>query len=125
MRVGVPPFHTCYPSVYLSLFQRSSRLSTEIHVQYSTACLTVWLCRICLRHNSTLSQLEQRQFDRKVRSFFRIFKFLLVKQLHQGSGVGNRINRAKGGMQQNAINIRDTNNSWDKGCLQQQAHIEI
>ena len=50
MRVGVPPFHTCYPSVYLSLFQRSSRLSTEIHVQYSTACLTVWLCRICLRH---------------------------------------------------------------------------
>jgi hypothetical protein len=54
MRVGVPPFHTCYPSAYLSLFQRSSRLSTEIHVQYSTACLTVWLCRICLRHNSSI-----------------------------------------------------------------------
>jgi len=59
MRVGVPPFHTCYPSVYLSLFQRSSRLSTEIHVQYSTACLTVWLCRICLRHNTMFQFLHQ------------------------------------------------------------------
>jgi len=46
--------HICYSSVCIPLFQRSSRHTTEIqtvHVQYSTACLTVWLCRICLRHS--------------------------------------------------------------------------
>jgi hypothetical protein len=38
------------------LFQRSSRHTTEIHVQYSTASLTVWLCRICLRHKGCFDQ---------------------------------------------------------------------
>jgi hypothetical protein len=36
------------------LFQRSSRHTTEIYVQYSTASLTVWLCRICLRHRGKI-----------------------------------------------------------------------
>ncbi|MFN9898896.1 MAG: hypothetical protein ACK55Z_08925, partial [bacterium] len=49
--------HICYSSVRIPLVQRSSRHTTEIHVQYSTASLTAWLCRICLRHNVKYLQI--------------------------------------------------------------------
>ncbi len=53
----------CYSSVCIPLFQRSSRHTTEIHVQYSTACLTVWLCRICLRHNIRKTRKKQKFYE--------------------------------------------------------------
>jgi hypothetical protein len=54
--------HICCSSVCIPLFQRSSRHTTEIYVQYSTASLTVWLCRICLRHNVYITNQFQTTF---------------------------------------------------------------